>query len=98
MKICLVYHGEFPPAERIEKIAKTLTAAGHRIYLLCNNYGKYSHSEEVIGDVYTIRIRPLIRSRKLAKVVKFPVIPESVVAWGALFRCPAAWNRSHSGD
>jgi hypothetical protein len=41
MKICMMYHGEFPPAERIEKIAKTLTAAGHKIYLLCNNYGKF---------------------------------------------------------
>ncbi len=73
MKICLVYHGEFPPAERIEKIAKTLTAAGHKIYLLCNNYGKFGGSEEVVGDVHVIRIRPLIRTRKLAKVIKFPV-------------------------
>lgn len=73
MKICLVYHAEFPPAERIEKTAKTLTAAGHNVYLVCNNYGKFDKSEEVVGDVYVIRIRPVIRTRKLARLIKFPV-------------------------
>jgi glycosyltransferase involved in cell wall biosynthesis len=72
MRICLVYHGEFPPAERIEKIAKTLTAAGHKIFLLCNNYGKFTASEEVVGDVFTIRVRPQIRSRSISRIVKFP--------------------------
>jgi glycosyltransferase involved in cell wall biosynthesis len=74
MRICLVYHGaEYPPAERIDKIAKTLTAAGHEIFLLCNNYGKYSVSEEQIGDVHTLRLTPTFSSRALNKIVKFPV-------------------------
>ena len=40
MRICLLYQGEFPPAERIEKIAKTLATAGHEPVLLCNDYGR----------------------------------------------------------
>jgi glycosyltransferase involved in cell wall biosynthesis len=74
MRICLVYHGgEFPPAERIEKMAATLTQAGHQIYLLCNNYGDHALSEEQIGDVHTVRVRPTFGIRKLNKILKFPV-------------------------
>jgi glycosyltransferase involved in cell wall biosynthesis len=73
MRICLIYQGEFPPAERITKIAKTLTAAGHKIFLVCNNYGRFDRREEQVGDVYTIRVGPVIRNRKASKIVKFPV-------------------------
>jgi glycosyltransferase involved in cell wall biosynthesis len=70
----MVYHGgDYPPAERIDKIAKTLTAEGHEIFLLVNNYGKYDISEEQIGDVHTFRLRPTFGSRVVNKIVKFPV-------------------------
>lgn len=74
MNILLVYQGgEFPPAERIEKEAKVLTAAGHKIFLLCNNYGKWDKHSEVIGDVEVIRLRPTFSSVRLNKIFKFPV-------------------------
>lgn len=74
MNILMVYQGgEFPPAERIEKEAKVLTADGHKIFLLCNNYGKWDKHSETIGDVEVCRIRPTFKSVKLNKILKFPV-------------------------
>jgi glycosyltransferase involved in cell wall biosynthesis len=73
MRICLIYQGEFPPAERIEKIAKTLTAAGHEIFLLCNNHGRFDKREERCGDLYVIRVGPVVQNRKISKILKFPI-------------------------
>ncbi len=75
MRICLVYQAEFPsPAgERILKVARTLKGAGHEVFLLCNNYGSFRVSEEQVGDIYTIRVKPAFRSRPLNKILKFPV-------------------------
>jgi glycosyltransferase involved in cell wall biosynthesis len=78
MRICLVYQGEFPPAERIEKMAKTLTAIGHEVFLLCNDYGKFAAREERCGDVHVIRVGPPVRSRKVNKVLKFPLFANPV--------------------
>lgn len=72
MRICLVYQGEYPDSERIEKTAKTLTAAGHEIFLLCNDYGKFPLREEQVGPVHVIRLGPAIASRKWNRALKFP--------------------------
>lgn len=75
MRICLIYQSEFPSGgtERIVKVARSLKAAGHEVFLLSNNYGSFGLSEETGGEIHTIRIRPTFRSRTLNKVVKFPV-------------------------
>lgn len=74
MRICVVYHGgEFPPSERIEKTAKSLAAAGHQVFLLCNNYGEFPLHEEIVGGVHVIRVRPTFRSRGWNRILKFPV-------------------------
>jgi len=75
VRICLIYQGEFPfaHAERIVKVSRTLKGAGHQVFLLCNNYGSFSVSEEQTGDIYTIRLRPTLKNQKLNKVLKFPV-------------------------
>lgn len=73
MRIGIIYHGaEFPPSERIEKTAKSLTAAGHQIYLICNNDGRFPLNEEQVGDVHVLRVGPTFRKVALNKVVKFP--------------------------
>lgn len=73
MRIGIIYHGaEFPPSERIEKIGKTLSAAGHEIFLICNNDGRFALSEEQVGPVHVLRVRPTFHSVALNKVVKFP--------------------------
>lgn len=75
MRICIVYHGsEFPPSERIEKIARSLSAAGHRIYLLCNNDGRFHRHEEEVGEVHVVRLRPTLRSRRLNRALKLPFL------------------------
>lgn len=73
MRICLVYQGEYPPGERIEKTAATLRNAGHQVFLLCNNYGGFPRREERTGDVYTVRLEPTFKSRAINTLLKFPV-------------------------
>jgi glycosyltransferase involved in cell wall biosynthesis len=73
MRICLLYQGEFPPAERIEKIAKTLATAGHELVLLCNDYGRSGLAFERTGALEIVRVRPTFGNRILNKILKFPV-------------------------
>jgi glycosyltransferase involved in cell wall biosynthesis len=75
MRVCLVYQGEFPSGatERIVKVARSLNAAGHEVFLLCNNYGSFELSEEPDREIHTLRLRPTFRSRALNRAVKFPV-------------------------
>ncbi len=73
MRICLVYQGEFPDSERIEKTAKTLAAAGHQIFLLSNNYGKFAESEQQVGDLKVLRVGPTFKRRVWNRILKFPL-------------------------
>ncbi len=74
MNIGIIYQGgEFPPAERIEKEAKSLSRAGHNVFLLCNNYGKFKNHNEKVGDIEVIRIKPTLPSYTLNKILKFPI-------------------------
>lgn len=73
MRICLVYQAEFPPAERITKVVRTLSAAGHKVVLLCNNYGAHQADRERIGTLDVVRLSPTFGSRRANKLVKFPV-------------------------
>ncbi len=73
MRICLVYQGEFPDSERIEKTAKSLTAAGHEVFLLANNYGKFHEPEQQVGDVHVLRLGPTFRRRLWNRLLKFPI-------------------------
>jgi glycosyltransferase involved in cell wall biosynthesis len=73
MRIGIIYHGwEFPPSERIEKTAKSLTADGHQVFLICNNYGSHALQEEQVGDVHVKRVSPTFPNTTLNKIVKFP--------------------------
>jgi glycosyltransferase involved in cell wall biosynthesis len=72
MRICLLYQAEFPPAERIEKVARTLSGAGHEVVLLCNAYGK-RQSRDRVGCLDVERVWPTFRSRLINRIVKFPV-------------------------
>jgi glycosyltransferase involved in cell wall biosynthesis len=78
MRICIVYQGEIPPAERIEKTVRTLVAAGHEMYVLCNNYGPVPVEDECAPAVRIIRIGPTFGSRKVNKIVKFPAFVNPV--------------------
>lgn len=68
------YHGsEFPPSERIEKVAASLARAGHEIFLLCNNDGRFAESQETAGVVRLWRLRPTLPCRTLNRAIKLPV-------------------------
>src|SRR5689334_21527528 len=73
MRICLVYQVEFPPAERIEKVARKLAAASHDVVLLCNNYNEQDSPPERVGALDVERLWPTFRSRAINKILKFPV-------------------------
>jgi glycosyltransferase involved in cell wall biosynthesis len=73
MRIAMIYQGEYPPAERIEKISKTLIAAGHKVFLLCNNYGDRRPPDEKIDGLVVCRIKPTFRHRTVNRVLKFPL-------------------------
>jgi glycosyltransferase involved in cell wall biosynthesis len=85
MNVCLIYQGEFPREERIEKTAKSLAANGHAVYLLCNDYGKHAAREEVFDDVHVIRVGPRFKSRTVSRIVKFPAFLNPLWIW-SLFR------------
>src|SRR5579883_91456 len=73
MRICIVYHGQYPPEERIEKISKSLSLAGHQIFVLCNNLGGYKVHEEEYRNTTVIRIGPTFATRRWNKLLKFPI-------------------------
>jgi glycosyltransferase involved in cell wall biosynthesis len=73
MRICLIYQGEYPPAERIEKISKTLSTAGHEVFVLCNNYGKHASGPKQGPHARLVRPRAFFKSRTLNRVLNFPL-------------------------
>jgi len=81
MNVCLIYQGEFPREERIEKTAKSLAADGHTIYLLCNDYGTHAARNEVFGDVHVLRIGPAFKNRTVNRILKFPVFLNPFWVW-----------------
>jgi glycosyltransferase involved in cell wall biosynthesis len=85
MNVLLIYQGEFPREERIEKTAKSLAANGHKVYLLCNDYGTHPAREEAFGDVHVVRVGPAFKSRRLNRIVKFPIFLNPLWIW-SLFR------------
>lgn len=73
MNIGMIYQAEYPPLERIEKEARSLTRAGHKVFLLSNNYGRFPQSEEAVDELWVSRIKPNFKNKKLCKILKFPV-------------------------
>jgi glycosyltransferase involved in cell wall biosynthesis len=112
MRIGMVYQAQFPPAERIEKIAKTLAAAGHDVHLLCNSYAPSYRREEVIDRLAVRRIGPALSNETMSRVVKFPLFANPVwliqlIRFVHRFRleaihvidlplAPAAWAVAHA--
>ncbi|MBA7679021.1 hypothetical protein ES703_87302 [subsurface metagenome] len=58
MKIGMVLYSKFPPDIRIEKEARTLLNAGHKVYLLSYTQENEQKSEEVVNGIHVRRIPP----------------------------------------
>lgn len=74
MNILMILDGEFPPDERVEKEALSLTSAGNRIFILCLNYGKQKDSENYRGiEILRITINKSLRNKMQALYLIFPL-------------------------
>jgi glycosyltransferase involved in cell wall biosynthesis len=78
MRIGMVYQAQFPPAERIEKIARTLTSAGHQVSLLCNSYAPSYERTEVVDGLAVQRVGPALPNPALNRIAKFPLFANPV--------------------
>jgi glycosyltransferase involved in cell wall biosynthesis len=78
MRIGMVYQAQYPPAERIEKIAKTLAAAGHHVHLLCNSYAPSYRRAEVIDRLGIHRVGPALPSEVISRIIKFPLFANPI--------------------
>lgn len=58
MKIGMVLYSKFPPDIRIEKEARTLLNAGHKVYLLSYTQENEQKSEELVNGIHVRRIPP----------------------------------------
>jgi glycosyltransferase involved in cell wall biosynthesis len=70
MRICHVFHRDYPWDVRVEKICRALIKRGHEVHLLCNN-SKQKPQEEILEKIYIHRL-PVLKSRKLNRVITFP--------------------------
>jgi glycosyltransferase involved in cell wall biosynthesis len=72
MRICFVFQGSaLWPCERIEKMAGSLSAAGHECFLLCNDDGG-STTADSLGTLRLVRLKPRLGSRRLNQLLKAP--------------------------
>lgn len=72
MRICFVYQTEYPWDVRVEKIARTLTDAGHSVHLVCANEGGRAR-RETLPEAEVFRLPHLSgRLGALNPLVNFP--------------------------
>jgi glycosyltransferase involved in cell wall biosynthesis len=67
----MLLQSEFPPDIRLEKEITTLSSNGYKITLLCNQYDQ--NKDKGFPECEIIRIKALFRSKKLNKMVNFPI-------------------------
>ncbi len=70
MRICFIFQGaDLRACERVEKMAGTLAAAGHELFLACNGDAA---GEEHLGCVRVLRLGPRLGPGALSRLVKTP--------------------------
>jgi glycosyltransferase involved in cell wall biosynthesis len=72
MKICKIWHGDYPWDVRVEKIVNTLTAAGHEVCLICAN-SKNLPREEKINEKFKIFRLPAVKNKLANTLISFPL-------------------------
>jgi glycosyltransferase involved in cell wall biosynthesis len=71
-KILMILQSEFPPDIRLEKEIRALNKAGFKVVLFCNSYSKENEKDFPFCEIK--RLSAPFRSRKLNKVINFPII------------------------
>jgi glycosyltransferase involved in cell wall biosynthesis len=73
MNILMILDGEFPPDERVEKEAISLTKEGNSVSILCLNYGKHTDEENYKGiRIKRLRIDKTFRNKIMATYLVVP--------------------------
>jgi len=70
MKICLIFHRDYPWDVRIEKVCKTLARKGNEVHLISNNTDRKAN-EEILDGIYIHRRRNS-KIKKLNKIILLP--------------------------
>lgn len=74
MNILMILDGLFPPDERVEKEAVSLINEGHKVSIMCLNYGDQKDHEVYRGiSVQRIRIKKSFRNKIQATYLIFPL-------------------------
>ena len=72
MRICKIWDADYPWDVRVEKVARSLTAAGHQVHLITRNNSRRA-TREVLPEAVVHRLRPWpVLSRKLDAITMFP--------------------------
>jgi glycosyltransferase involved in cell wall biosynthesis len=71
MMICKVWDADYPWDVRVEKVARSLTDAGHEVHLVARNRGRLSRYEQ-LPEAHVHRLRPLPIGRRLDSATMFP--------------------------
>jgi glycosyltransferase involved in cell wall biosynthesis len=70
-RILMILQSEFPPDIRLEKEITSLSKAGYKVYVVCNQYEKESNSQ---FEYCTIcRIKAPFQSKSLNRIINFPI-------------------------
>ncbi len=72
MKICKIWHGDYPWDVRVEKIVNTLTAAGNEVCLICSN-SKNLLREDKINDKFKIYRLPVVKNKTGNALISLPL-------------------------
>lgn len=72
MRICKVWDGDYPWDVRVEKVAGSLTAAGHQVHLVARNRDRLPRYQRLPeADVHRLKPWPIL-GRRLDKATMFP--------------------------
>jgi hypothetical protein len=56
MKVCLIFHRDYPWDVRVEKVCKTLARKGNEVHLISNNTDRKAN-EEIFIDAEIQKLR-----------------------------------------
>jgi glycosyltransferase involved in cell wall biosynthesis len=64
MRVCKIWDGDYPWDVRVEKVARSLTEAGHEVHLVARNRQRLAEKESLTeAEVYRLRPWPLLGKR-----------------------------------
>ena len=72
MRVCKIWDGDYPWDVRVEKVARSLTEAGHEVHLVARNRQRRPERERLSeAEVYRLKPWPLL-GKRLDDATMFP--------------------------